>query len=490
MRALADGRLTELQGAQQETIRLRSLASASAHFALSDDNVKSHAAYRQLASKAQEVYDECNRAKTHFANVRAEAQQAVALRQSEAARFEEQRSSQQRAADDTAKYYAAALAAAASERRSILIELSKVKLAMKREEDRLADLDGRLRSASSEAERRKAEAARQKGQQEALRAERNAAHAEGEASRQKAHALELKLGAFEAPLAPDEAQAKLQETLVKLGAAEQAAAVSRAEVSSLQGAQDAMMAEVETVSQTYEEVQARNDALQDSLTKREEVQSRMAQAKHKAEAASAMKQSELDSTRDKMNQLARLTDTTKSLREAYEARLQKSVAASSAKDAEISAHSALLDKKSAELREAESKLGHATTALAAGHAGEAKLREGSEALGKEVAEKATHAKRLEAERDALSRRVARLSAKDSGGGVGGDSDAQEQLEFYRAKVKCTLCRTNDKDTIINKCGHTFCRECIQKRLDLRNRKCPSCALQFDFQAVKDMYLTA
>jgi E3 ubiquitin-protein ligase BRE1 len=38
--------------------------------------------------------------------------------------------------------------------------------------------------------------------------------------------------------------------------------------------------------------------------------------------------------------------------------------------------------------------------------------------------------------------------------------------------------------------HTFCRECIQKRLDVRNRKCPACALQFDFQSVKDLFLTA
>ena len=67
---------------------------------------------------------------------------------------------------------------------------------------------------------------------------------------------------------------------------------------------------------------------------------------------------------------------------------------------------------------------------------------------------------------------------------------QEQLEFYRNKVKCTLCRVNDKDAIISKCMHAFCRECIQKRLDVRNRKCPACALQFDFQSVKDLFLTA
>ena len=36
---------------------------------------------------------------------------------------------------------------------------------------------------------------------------------------------------------------------------------------------------------------------------------------------------------------------------------------------------------------------------------------------------------------------------------------------------------NDKDAVINKCMHAFCRDCIQKRLDVRNRKCPACAVR-------------
>ena len=69
------------------------------------------------------------------------------------------------------------------------------------------------------------------------------------------------------------------------------------------------------------------------------------------------------------------------------------------------------------------------------------------------------------------------------------SDLEDQMELYRAKLKCSLCKVNDKDAVINKCMHAFCRECIQKRLDVRNRKCPACSQQFDYQAVKDLFLT-
>ena len=44
--------------------------------------------------------------------------------------------------------------------------------------------------------------------------------------------------------------------------------------------------------------------------------------------------------------------------------------------------------------------------------------------------------------------------------------------------------------VITKCWHAFCRDCIQTRLDNRDRKCPACSQQFDYQSVKDLYLTS
>ena len=64
-----------------------------------------------------------------------------------------------------------------------------------------------------------------------------------------------------------------------------------------------------------------------------------------------------------------------------------------------------------------------------------------------------------------------------------------QVSFYRKMVKCPLCKDNEKNAMIIKCGHTFCRHCIDDRLSNRNRKCPTCGLQFDYQGVKEMFLT-
>ena len=87
-------------------------------------------------------------------------------------------------------------------------------------------------------------------------------------------------------------------------------------------------------------------------------------------------------------------------------------------------------------------------------------------------------KRLQQEKDVLQRKVTRLTASAAAGGGGGaSSQADEQVDYYRRLVKCTLCQENEKNAIISKCGHTFCRECIDDRLANRNRKCPACSQQ-------------
>ncbi|KAH8581906.1 zinc finger protein [Cryptosporidium sp. chipmunk genotype I] len=55
------------------------------------------------------------------------------------------------------------------------------------------------------------------------------------------------------------------------------------------------------------------------------------------------------------------------------------------------------------------------------------------------------------------------------------SENQELLTL----MKCSVCRDKVKDTVINRCGHLFCRDCIDRNLSSRNRKCPLCHINFD-----------
>jgi len=95
------------------------------------------------------------------------------------------------------------------------------------------------------------------------------------------------------------------------------------------------------------------------------------------------------------------------------------------------------------------------------------------------------------EKEAVERKLKRLernAGTGGGAGGGGGGPANEQLEYYRSMCKCPLCKTANKDTVITKCGHAFCKECIDHRLELRNRKCPGCSQVFDKGYVKELWL--
>jgi len=53
---------------------------------------------------------------------------------------------------------------------------------------------------------------------------------------------------------------------------------------------------------------------------------------------------------------------------------------------------------------------------------------------------------------------------------------------------CSICGERKNDCVIAKCGHVFARECVQRNLDNRNRKCPKCGLMFGLADVHDIYL--
>ncbi|GAA5830964.1 hypothetical protein JCM5353_004455 [Sporobolomyces roseus] len=73
------------------------------------------------------------------------------------------------------------------------------------------------------------------------------------------------------------------------------------------------------------------------------------------------------------------------------------------------------------------------------------------------------------------------------------SDGSEirELKKYNADLskmlKCSTCNLRFKSVIINRCGHTFCKECVDARLANRQRKCPNCGGMFGKDDVGPVY---
>lgn len=59
----------------------------------------------------------------------------------------------------------------------------------------------------------------------------------------------------------------------------------------------------------------------------------------------------------------------------------------------------------------------------------------------------------------------------------------------QAKLRCPCCNTLDKETVLTKCFHVFCYECLKMRYDTRQRKCPKCNCAFGANDFHRIYIT-
>lgn len=491
-RELAEKRLLELENVQVELQRLRTAEQEAGRRAVTDEQLRMHPAYKSLSMQVKEMHERAQSAEARIQHMRNDAAQINTLRHSESARFEEWRNQQLQQAEAQARKHAADLNKALSERRSIELSLAQMQQQQKREEGRANDADARLRQAQAELARAVKEVTRLRGSEQTKVTEMEAARQAHEKALEECTRLRQQLEQSGAGGGnADDVAKKYEDALVKLGTAELRASKAQQDLKSQEGAQQALMDEIEAVSAAYEEAQSKADELRATLSLREDALNSAKTEKMRADQLAGLIRSENSSLKEKVEAMEKQSSAFSDLRSSLEAQLSKISSALQKKDEEIKQYEVVLTQQKNQAREATSAAQGANAAIKTAQEAEARAKQREEALAKSAAAEAAQVKRLGAENEALSRKLQRALSAGGGGRGGGlaASDMEDQMELYRMKVKCSLCKVNDKDAVISKCMHAFCRECIQKRLDVRNRKCPACSQQFDYQAVKDLYLT-
>ena len=105
-----------------------------------------------------------------------------------------------------------------------------------------------------------------------------------------------------------------------------------------------------------------------------------------------------------------------------------------------------------------------------------------------------HVSKLQADLKAHQKRI--LTIKNNIEQCGGDfgkleqiqgKEAVDTMEQYKTLLKCSACNLNFKSHIITRCWHMFCENCIQSRIETRQRKCPTCSDGFGINEVKPIY---
>jgi len=93
-------------------------------------------------------------------------------------------------------------------------------------------------------------------------------------------------------------------------------------------------------------------------------------------------------------------------------------------------------------------------------------------------------RRLEEEYVLAKRKLERYSGRSGAS----ESTLETEVQILKSHLKCSVCNTRDKDTVITKCFHCFCEECVQKNISTRHRKCPRCGKPFGEGDVHKIFL--
>ncbi|EGG23729.1 RING zinc finger-containing protein [Cavenderia fasciculata] len=96
------------------------------------------------------------------------------------------------------------------------------------------------------------------------------------------------------------------------------------------------------------------------------------------------------------------------------------------------------------------------------------------------------AKRLEEDKQQLKKKLDKANA-NAPSSVSA-SKAEEELKNINQRLRCTVCNDRQKNYVIAKCFHVFCKECIYSNIDTRKRKCPICMGTFSGNDVHQVYI--
>ncbi|KAF9898108.1 E3 ubiquitin-protein ligase bre1, partial [Lobosporangium transversale] len=97
----------------------------------------------------------------------------------------------------------------------------------------------------------------------------------------------------------------------------------------------------------------------------------------------------------------------------------------------------------------------------------------------------TARKHLLEEAESMKRKIEENAKKSEGAG---DSETVKQAARYLKLLKCPACDVNFKSHVILRCMHVFCKSCMDKQMEYRQRKCPTCRENFGAKDVKEIYL--
>jgi E3 ubiquitin-protein ligase BRE1 len=309
------------------------------------------------------------------------------------------------------------------------------------------------------------------------------AAAEAEAAKARASVASDAAAAAAATTAAAVAEERLKAAGVALATANrhasEAAAAHRNEC-------EGYISEIEAISGVCEETQTQNARLLMQLAERDEYANQMV-----AERLTAI-QAQTTMQEERAGQAAQVASAATAVEEAegrvmeLQGQLQQVLQQLSKAAAEAHASNAAMETAKRSLAEQQRESGELKAAVERQRKVAAEARAATEEATADLERERGKRKRLEEDQNSLRSKVDRMHHAAASGT--GSSELVEELQMYKELLKCQVCHDRNKEVVITKCFHLFCRPCIARNLEIRHRKCPGCGVAFGQADVHSVFL--
>ncbi|KAL1203722.1 E3 ubiquitin-protein ligase BRE1-like 2 [Cardamine amara subsp. amara] len=247
---------------------------------------------------------------------------------------------------------------------------------------------------------------------------------------------------------------------------------------------EASIAEMETVGQAYEDMQTQNQNLLQQVAERDDYNIKLVSESLKAKNAFNTHLSEKQVMENKLQQVNASVETLKA-RIAHSEEQMKGCFSEAYKFIQEDRHLAIsLETTKWELADAEKEFRWLKSAVSSSEKEYEQISRRRNDIKLELEDERSEKKKLEEELIELNKELEELSSETVEAAI---VRLQEEVKNCKNILKCGVCFDRPKEVVIVKCYHLFCKQCIQRSLEIRHRKCPGCGTAFgqsDVRVVK------
>ncbi|UZJ56597.1 hypothetical protein CBS101457_005917 [Exobasidium rhododendri] len=300
---------------------------------------------------------------------------------------------------------------------------------------------------------------------------------------------------LEGALTGDDAESASEKVKARVLRQGEEISTLRRELATSQESTNALCDELDKIGEAYNQSQKVATERVADVGRTEEQLTRLAKEKSKADTKyyAAMRLKDALETEKKvlarnLDNRSKVIDNYKEVESALRKELQQA-------ESEVSQFRTLIDAQNCEVISRDQEVQRQSMASQRAARAQAEAEEMCKRRNAEFADESRVRQEMQEKSDKLQRELDRckkqlatsvgLSSSSKKKGMGDDD---VQIEYLNSLLRCSACKDRYRDRIITRCLHTFCQECVDARIQTRQRKCPHCGLGFSVSDVQTLYL--